>query len=242
MPNWYHHYLVATGRSTAVWALVGFLVAYAVTRVITGRIHARQQRGTSPDDGRIKDIYIGGVHVHHQVWGMLLVLIVGLLEFRFRPESPWRDILAALFGVGAALVLDEFALWLHLDDVYWTEEGRKSIDAVMVALVVGLALLAGTSPVGLDPDTARNFGLDAASLAVVAYIALTVVCLLKGKIATGLVGLPMPFFGLVGAIRLAKPSSFWARRFYGPGKLEKARTRFGARHDARRERLRDLFS
>ena len=86
-------------------------------------------------------MHIGGVHVHHQVWGILLVLVVGLLTFRFRPESPWIEILATLFGVGAALALDEFALWLHLEDVYWSEEGKKSIDAVMIAAVFGLVLL-----------------------------------------------------------------------------------------------------
>jgi len=242
MGSWYHDHLVATGRSATVWALLGFLVAYGVTRWITGRIHARREREGADGDGRVKDVYIGGVHVHHQVWGMLLILIVGLLEFRFRPASPWLEVLAALFGVGAALVLDEFALWLHLEDVYWTDEGRKSIDAVMVALVVGLALLATTSPVGLDPETARNFGYDTGSLAVIVVVAFAVICLLKGKIATGLVGLPIPFVGMIGAMRLAKPSSYWARRFYGPNKTDRARTRFGARHEARRERLRDLFS
>ena len=85
-------------------------------------------------------MHIGGVHVHHQVWGILLVLVVGLLTFRFRPESPWVEVMATLFGVGAALALDEFALWLHLEDVYWSEEGKKSIDAVMIAAVFGLVL------------------------------------------------------------------------------------------------------
>jgi hypothetical protein len=78
-------------------------------------------------------VYIGGVHIHHQVWGILLVLITGLLEFRFRPHPPWQEVLAALFGAGAALMLDEFALSLYLKDVYWTKEGRKFIDAVMLA-------------------------------------------------------------------------------------------------------------
>lgn len=242
MGSWYHDHLVATGRSATAWVLVGFLVTYAITRWITRRIHARQHQEPPNAKGRIKDVYIGGVHIHHQVWGILLILVVALLEFRFHPESPWQDILAVLFGAGAALVLDEFALWLHLEDVYWTEEGRKSIDAVMVALVVGLALLATTSPVGLDPQTARNFGYDAGSLVVVVVIAFSVICLLKGKIASGLVGLLIPFVGMIGAIRLAKPSSYWARRFYGATKTERARARFGARHEARRERLRDLFS
>lgn len=51
------------------------------------------------------------------------MLVTGLLVFRFSPESPWLEALPALFGAGAALALDEFALWLHLDDVYWSAEG-----------------------------------------------------------------------------------------------------------------------
>ena len=140
MWNWYVENVVGTGRSAALWMLVGFVVTYAVTRTITVRIRNRKDSGTGDEAGPIKDVHIGGVHVHHQVWGILLVLVVGLLTFRFRPESPWVEVLATLFGVGAALALDEFALWLHLEDVYWSEEGKKSIDAVMIAAVFGLVL------------------------------------------------------------------------------------------------------
>jgi hypothetical protein len=240
--DWYQSYLVETGRSAALWVLVGFVVTYAATRWITLRIRSRAARQAGQDGAAIKDVYIGGVHVHHQVWGILLVLVVGLLEFRFNPLSPWQEVLAAIFGAGAALALDEFALWLHLQDVYWTEEGRKSIDAVMIAAVVGLVLLAGSSPIGLDADTAAVEGFVATSIWVVFHISYTIICLLKGKLATGLIGLPLPFVALVGAIRLAKPSSFWARRFYSGRKLARAEARFGERYLARRERLRDRFS
>jgi len=241
--DWYHTYLVATGRSAALWALVGFVVTYATTRWITRRIKNR----TVAEDhegggGAIKDVYIGGVHIHHQVWGILLVLVVGLLEFRFRPESPGQDVLALLFGVGAALALDEFALWLHLEDVYWTEDGRKSIDAVMVAVVVGIAMLVGTSPIGVNTSASQDADYAVIALAVIVHIGCAVICLLKGKLTTGLVGLPVPFLGVVGAIRTAKPSSFWARRFYGDQKMAKATARFGDRYQTRHERLRDLFS
>ncbi|MGH3366056.1 MAG: hypothetical protein ACRDOY_02515 [Nocardioidaceae bacterium] len=241
MIDWYDTHVFQTGRSAALWALICFLATYALTRWITRRIRRRQHSGDESADGAIKDVYIGGVHIHHQVWGILLVLVVGLLEFRYQPESPWQEVLAAMFGVGAALALDEFALWLHLQDVYWTEEGRKSIDAVMVASVIGLALLVATSPIGLDPDTARAQGLLGASAGVVVHIGYTVLCLLKGKLATGLLGFPIPLVALVGAIRLAKPSSFWARRWYSEAKIAKAQQRFGARHQARLDRLRDLF-
>jgi hypothetical protein len=241
MSDWYQEHLVETGRAATLWLLVGFVATYAVTRWVTLRIRSRSAAHQEPGTSGVKDVYIGGVHVHHQVWGILLVLVTGLLEFRFTPPSPWQELLAALFGVGAALALDEFALWLHLQDVYWTAEGRKSIDAVMVAGVVGLALLASASPFGVDSSVAAQ-GLLATSFAVAIHIGYTVVCLLKGKIATGLIGLPIPFVALVGAIRLATPSSFWARRFYSAQKLARATERFGPTYRARQERLRDLVS
>ena len=242
MFDWYQSYLVETGRSAALWVLVGFVVTYAATRWITLRIRARAAKQSDADGSTMKDVYIGGVHVHHQVWGILLVLVVGLLEFRFNPSSPWQEALAAIFGAGAALALDEFALWLHLQDVYWTEEGRKSIDAVMIAAVVGLVLLAGSSPIGLDPNAVAVDGFIATSIFLVLHISYTIICLLKGKIATGLISLPVPLIALIGAIRLAKPSSFWARRFYSGRKLARAQERFGPEYQARRERLRDRFS
>src|SRR6476469_2004190 len=137
MVDWYRRYLVDTGRSAALWMVIGFLVTYGVVRAITLHIRARNERDDDQDGAAVKDLYIGGVHIHHQVWGILLLLLTGLLEFRFHPGPPWQEIIGALFGAGAALALDEFALWLHLEDVYWTEEGRRSIDAVMVATVVG---------------------------------------------------------------------------------------------------------
>jgi hypothetical protein len=171
------------------------------------------------------------------VWGILLVLVVGLLTFRFRPESPWIEVLATLFGIGAALALDEFALWLHLEDVYWSEEGKKSIDAVMIAAVFGLVLLTGTSPIGIETDTGA-FSAWVIFAAVLLHICITVICLLKGKVVMGLAGLPAPIFSYIGAFRLAKPESFWARRFYSEKKLARAARRH-ERYEARRLGLRD---
>lgn len=242
MVDWYQRYLLNTGRSATLWLVVGFVVTYSVTRWITLRIRSRTTASATEHGSAVKDVYIGGVHIHHQVWGILLVLVVGLLEFRFDPTPPWQEVLATLFGAGAALALDEFALWLHLEDVYWTEEGRKSIDAVMVAGVIGVALLASTSPFGVDPESVASQGLVITSIGVVLHLSYTIVCLLKGKLLTGLIGFPVPLVALVGALRLAKPSSFWARRFYSGPKLVKAQDRFGERHLARRERLRNLFA
>ncbi|HEX5016939.1 MAG TPA: hypothetical protein VFX15_05080 [Actinomycetes bacterium] len=240
MSAWYQEHIADAGRSAALFLVIGFVVSYAVTRWITRRIRARGTSGAA--SGPMKDVYIGGVHIHHQVWGILLVLLVGLLEFRFRPESPWLEVLAFLFGVGAALALDEFALWLYVKDVYWTEEGKKSIDAVMVALVVGVALLMSTSPIGVEKSELDAQSWAAASIAIVIHFTYTIITLLKGKIVTGLLGLPIPLLSFVGSLRLAKPTSYWAKRFYSAPKMSRAEKRFGPRYRAREERLRRLMS
>ena len=74
----------------------------------------------------------GGLHIHHLVFGIVAMMVAGFAEFAIQPESPWLEILAALFGIGVGLTLDEFALWLYLEDVYWSEEGRRSVDAVIL--------------------------------------------------------------------------------------------------------------
>ena len=193
----------------------------------------------SDGGGGFSDIYIAGVHVHHQVWGILLVLLSGLLEFRYDPGSPWTEVLAALFGVGAALALDEFALWFHLDDVYWGEDGRKSIDAILIAGGLGAVLLLQASPVG--PGNTEGIANWLYVTLVVFHLAVAGVCFVKGKLATGLIGIVIPIVATVGAIRLAKPTSAWARRRYSGAKVARAQRRFDAAYQRRRDRLRDVL-
>ncbi|WP_454729305.1 hypothetical protein [Cellulosimicrobium protaetiae] len=248
--GWYTEHVVDTGRAPALFALVGFVVTFVLVRSVTRRIRARGEtdRPPSPATGQgarrrtlLGDVSIGGVHVHHQVWGILLVLLTGMLEFRYSPGHPWSEVLALLFGAGAALALDEFALWLYVDDVYWSEEGQRSIDAILVGGAIGGALLLSASPVGVTSDGSQG-GWVAYTVTVVVHLALALVCILKGKLATGLVGIVVPVVALVGAVRLAKPPSFWARRRYAhrPHRLARAQARFGARYQARWERVRTL--
>ena len=242
--GWYQRVFVGTGRAPAVWMLIGFLVTFAVTRAITRRIRARAAaaRTQPPDQGRggLSDLYIGGVHVHHQVWGILLVLASGLLQFRYSPRSPWEEVLAALFGAGAALTLDEFALWFNLDDVYWTKTGRQSIDAILIGSALGAVLLLEASPVGAASGSGRLAGwLYLITIAI--NLAAAGVCIVKGKLAAGLIGIVVPIVAIIGAIRLAKPSSVWARRRYSGAKLARAERRFGRAYQLRRDRLRDLL-
>jgi hypothetical protein len=244
--DWYQQTFVATGRSAALWALLAFFVTFAVTRGVTRRIRAKKasasaQKPPPQRRGGLSDIYIGGIHVHHQVWGILLVLLTGLLQFRYSPEPPWSEVLAALFGAGAALTLDEFAMWLYLDDVYWGEEGRKSIDAILLGGVLGTVLLLQASPVGPSTDVAGGQAVVWAYLGTVTFhLGTAVVCFLKSKFATGLIGIVVPLVALVGAIRLAKPRSVWARRRYDGPKLDRSGRRFGAAYRRRWDRVLDL--
>ena len=116
-------------RERMVLASASFFVTFGASRmVVYGGRNSLQPF----------EMWIGGIHVHHYVWGILLLLVVGYLWLiqvgnGARPESHrFGRITSLLYGAGAALTLDEFALWLHLEDVYWERAGRMSIDAVML--------------------------------------------------------------------------------------------------------------
>jgi hypothetical protein len=135
------------------------------------------------------------------------------------------------------LTLDEFALWLNLEDVYWSRKGRQSIDAVIVTtglLVISLLglwfwidvyeallLLLGFGGEQFAGGESAAFLVPWQALGV----GLAIICFLKGKLFMGIVGLIVPLVALIGAVRLAKPGSHWARR-YGGGKRERARARY----------------
>src|SRR6476660_9107616 len=174
-----------------------------------------------------------GLHLHHLVWGIVLLLLSGLIEFATGPESPWNEILAGAFGIGAGLTLDEFALWVYLRDVYWTQEGRASLDAVVVATAIGGLIVFGVGPFDL-PNNASSVASIAVSVALA--VGLSALAILKGKPLLGLMGIFIPVFSLVGALRLASPSSPWARRFYSSRehKLERSRERFARIRSRRR--------
>ena len=113
-------------RERLFLASLAFLLTFAVVRVVTHLIKA----GIGP----FHNVSSGGLHIHHLVWGILLLLVVGyiwLIEAG-TGSNLLSSITAIGYGVGAALALDEFALWLNLQDVYWTGPGRESIDAVVI--------------------------------------------------------------------------------------------------------------
>ena len=201
------------GRAVAAWMLGAFLVVFLATRVITRLIRAGR--------GPFRDTAVGGVHLHHLVYGIFLMLVAGGGEFTYRPDGAWQVVLAVAFGAGAALTLDEFALWLRLADVYWTEQGRLSVDTVLVVAVIGGLLVLGANPFDSDPaDSAPSLAVS-----VTLGLVLAVIAALKGKPALAVIGVFLFPVAVVGAVRLARPGSPWARRRYQPGSRRDLRSR-----------------
>jgi lysyl-tRNA synthetase class 2 len=168
-------------------------------------------------------VQTGGLHIHHLVFGIVLMMLAGVLGFTLQPGSPLTEILAAAFGIGMGLTIDEFALWLHLEDVYWAEEGRRSVDAMIVATII-----AGGFALGIAPLSVGDSGPTAVVMAsIVLHLAICIVVALKGKAISTLIGIFVPPVAYVTAIRLARPGSWWAKRRYARGsdKLKAARTR-----------------
>jgi hypothetical protein len=148
----------------------------------------------------------GGTHIHHLVWGILLLLSMGYIGLAEDIGSPWLELVAIAFGIGMGLTLDEFALWLNLADVYWQQKGRQSIDAVVVttALLV-IALLGLQFWIDVYDAVLVLAGVDRGNswiaIPVQAIgVALAVVCFRRGRKIAGLFGLFVPLVALIGAL------------------------------------------
>jgi hypothetical protein len=213
------------GTGAGFVVLVAFLVSFLAIRT-----SARLTRSVSWWPGGVQS---GGVHIHHLVWGICLMMLCGFLGFAAPLQTPWWHLVAIGFGVGAGLTMDEFALWVRLEDVYWAQEGRASLDAVVVAAAFAALVVLGTVPFGLD-DPASISGTAAA---VALVLGLAIVSFAKGRLLLGVMGLFMPVAALIGAVRLARPSSPWARWRYSGPRLERASARFSpARRRSRWQR------
>ena len=225
--RWFSEQIMHAGRLPLFCFFVAFIVGFAGIRVSVRLVRA----GVRWWPG---NLIAGAVHVHHMVFGVILMAaggVAGLAAPTF--GLFWRAGAAAVFGLGTALVLDEFALILHLRDVYWANEGRLSVDTVFTAAGVTALLLIGVGPIGVrNVANIRHMpgGLTAqTTLAVTLSVlfALAVVTLLKGKPWTALLGLVIPVALIAGAVRLARPGSPWARWRYRnrPVKLARATRR-----------------
>lgn len=213
MGDWFAREIVDEGKLPAFVLFVAYIATFLGTRTVTRLIRAGR--------GPFRDNVSGGVHIHHAVPGLLLLIGGGLMSVTTGAAQPWAEIAAGVIGTGTALVLDEFALILHLEDVYWSQEGRLSVHLVALAGAAMALVLLGITP--LDPG---GFALAPATLVPLGiHLTAVAVCVDKGKYPTAFLGAFVPPVAWTGAIRLARPETRWARRHYGPKREARARRR-----------------
>jgi hypothetical protein len=213
----YEDEILDQGNQPLLFMLLAFGATFGLTRFITHSIRAQRFSW-------LGNVETGDTHIHHLVWGIILILVAGVLAVVLQPPV---EVTAIVFGIGAALTLDEFALWLHLDDVYWSEKGRQSVDAVIVFSIVTGFMLIGAFPVVIGTEDGVLGEIEYVALQIPGWI-LVVICFLKGKLLWGVFGIYAWPVALIGAARLAKPDSWWARRRYGPEKHARSQRRYGA--------------
>src|SRR3954466_1094606 len=201
LSDFWHDQLVAHDRQGLFLVLVGFLASFVFIRV-SARL-GRSPRFEWWPGSVVSD---SGVHLHHLVWGICLMLGAGMAGFALFDSSPSREICAALFGVGAGLTIDEFALWVYLDDVYWAREGRSSIDAAVIAAGVMLLVLFGGQPIDVVGGGSAGAVIAAAGVSAVLLV-LAGVCFAKSRLLHGTIGVFVFPIAIYGASRIGKPGS-----------------------------------
>jgi len=219
--SWIYH----DGREPLLFLFLSLLIAFLVTRAYTRLARVRGWGSGS----------IGGVHLHHSVVGIVMMFAGGLMVFTPGGSGAVaRDACALVFGAGAALVLDEFALVFYLRDVYWSQEGRDSVNATLLGLMVAALGLVISDPFGIGDPTKKLGRL--VFFSIVAWnIAFATITFLKGKPFAGSAAIFLPVIGILGAVRLAKPRSPWARWFYRPERAPAHRREARALKEARAE-------
>ncbi len=227
--------ILAEEKQGLFLVLVGFLLSFAFIRMST-----RLMRSPRVPWWPGSVVSESGVHIHHLVFGIVTMMAAGTVGFTVEGDSPYAEVCAFLFGVGAGLTIDEFALWVYLEDVYWSEQGRVSVDATVIATAaMGLILL------GYTPFSFETGSLDQVLISILGALivfAFVVTCFAKQRLWHGAVGFFLLPVALYGALRIGKPSSPWARRRYGrrrPAKQERSEGRFPS--DRRTERFKNAF-
>ncbi|MFJ5935301.1 hypothetical protein ACWDUX_09875 [Streptomyces sp. NPDC003444] len=235
MGHWFSRNILEPGKLPLLLALTSFVVTFLVTRTITRLIRAGK--------GPFGNVSSGGLHIHHVVPGVVLSVVGGFGAVGSGRHGVGAAVFAVVFGVGAGLVLDEFALILHLDDVYWSEDGRKSVEVVVLTAALVMLALSGFSPLGVN-DVSEDERQDRAAFiaTIVLNFLFILVSLVKGKFRMAVMGVFVPFVALVGAVRLARPGSWWSKRFYRRRHRARARSRLRTyRHDRRWTKVRRRF-
>jgi hypothetical protein len=237
--RWLQHDIIGGGRLPLLCCLVAFILTFFVTRTFVRLIRRRKELGLPAKWWQPRNIHIGSKHIHHVVVGVVLVMVSGvtMVSMPVGGNGLQFTATATLFGVGAALVLDEYALILHLSDVYWEEDGRTSVDAVFAAIAVGGLLVLGLHPLmflfALVHDTHSPLIRTAMIGVILLAVPLAVVVVLKGKVWTGLIGMFFVPVLFIGAIRLSRPHAPWARWLYN-SQLDKMRLALQRERNLRR--------
>jgi hypothetical protein len=218
--------------------MITFIATFVITRIIVRMIRSGR--------GPFKDNSVGGVHIHHVVPGIILMIVGGLLAIG-GVGSGWDNAAGVIFGMGLALVLDEFALILHLQDVYWEEEGRLSVDAVFVLAGVMMLLLIADSPFGITVNDSQSHLRIGLLVLIAVDLTMAAICAAKGKLGTAVAGIAVPVIAYIGALRIARPDSPWAKRAYGrhPKRMEKSKKReseFDSRWRTKVSKLQDFVA
>ncbi|WP_208620053.1 hypothetical protein [Mycobacterium marseillense] len=230
MSRWFEHDIHARGHLPLLCCLVAFILTFFVTRTFVRFIRHRVDNGRPTKWWHPRNVHVGGVHIHHVTFGVVLTLLSGLtlVTLSIDGHEPEFMVAATFFGIGAALVLDEYALILHLSDVYWSEDGRTSVDAVFAAVAVAGLLIMGLHPLMFflpiwhDANSVALRAVVGGAMALTLPLAVMVV--LKGKVWTGLLGMFLVILLVIGAVRLSRPHAPWARWRYStqPDKMRRA--------------------
>ncbi|HEX8690509.1 MAG TPA: hypothetical protein VF729_09740 [Solirubrobacterales bacterium] len=233
--DFWNDQILAEEKQGLFLVLAGFLLSFAFIRMST-----RLMRSPRVPWWPGSVVSESGVHLHHLVFGIVTMTIAGAVGFSVLGDSPYAEICAFAFGVGAGLTIDEFALWVYLEDVYWAEQGRVSIDATVIAAAAMGLILLGFSPFTFETGSADQT-IGSVLTALVVFTAVTI-CFAKQRLFHGAIGFFVFPVAVYGAARLGKPGSPWARRRYRerqPAKLKRAAARFPP--DRRTERFKNAF-
>ena len=203
----YDKHIQVPGKELHFLVLIAFVCSFAFIRTSAHMIRA--QVSWWPGNVQTKS----GTHIHHLVWGILLLLTMGYLGIATDLGSPGPELIAIAFGIGMGLTMDEFALWLNLEDVYWQSKGRQSIDAVVVATtLLVIALLGLQFWIDVWDAVLVTVGFDRGSSWIAIPIqaigvVLAIVCFRRGRKLAGLFGLFVPLVALIGAVAPARSSA-----------------------------------
>ncbi|MGI8462556.1 MAG: hypothetical protein ACR2OC_13145 [Solirubrobacterales bacterium] len=231
--DFWNDQLVEHERQYLFLVLDGFVLSFAFIRLSTRLM--RSPRVPWWPGSIVSD---GGLHLHHLVFGIVLMMLAGAISFAGFATSPIYEICAVAFGVGAGLTIDEFALFVYLDDVYWAKEGRASIDAAVIGVAFLGLILVGVRP--FDVTTNSVGGVISSAIGLLLLLFFICACFAKGRLMHGGFGLFFQPLAIYGTCRLAKPTSPWARRFYGERNPEKqARSEGRFRPDRRTDRFKE---